>query len=316
MESSRLARPFKVGLGALSIVAVLGVLAACGGGSGEEEAWKDDPQVVQAMKLGDRLPVSWVPEAITFDVNPGARQDVPVTLTSKVALKNARIVFIPDLKNAVTVTPETIPNLDAGQSATIKLTFAPPTSDKRRVIAGVVLLFDKNATVSKPLLVKINLVKPETINGVVVPPEPPADLNNATLTGFDANGNGVRDDVERLIATAHPQSARARAALMQSAAATQRLLVSSGDSQESRLQYLGAATYCSAAAFMAGPDDVTGGARALDASRRLRAQIINTSDRILAFANANAGLGGTFVKAPPFAEAASYCQTALGSLPN
>ena len=34
-----------------------------------------------------------------------------------------------------------------------------------------------------------------------MPPEPPPDLNNATLAGFDANGNGVRDDVERVVAT-------------------------------------------------------------------------------------------------------------------
>lgn len=40
----------------------------------------------------------------------------------------------------------------------------------------------------------------ETINGIVVPPEPSPELNNATLAGVDVNNNGVRDDVERILA--------------------------------------------------------------------------------------------------------------------
>lgn len=42
----------------------------------------------------------------------------------------------------------------------------------------------------------------EVINGITVPPEPSPTLNNATLAGVDANKNGVRDDVERVIANA------------------------------------------------------------------------------------------------------------------
>jgi tellurite resistance protein len=35
------------------------------------------------------------------------------------------------------------------------------------------------------------------INGIVVPPEPDAKANTATIAGVDSNNNGVRDDVER-----------------------------------------------------------------------------------------------------------------------
>ncbi len=41
----------------------------------------------------------------------------------------------------------------------------------------------------------------EMINGILVPPEPSPELNNATLAGVDVNNNGVRDDVERKMAT-------------------------------------------------------------------------------------------------------------------
>ena len=42
--------------------------------------------------------------------------------------------------------------------------------------------------------------KMEVINGITVPPEPAPAINNATLAGVDVNHNGVRDDVERVIA--------------------------------------------------------------------------------------------------------------------
>jgi predicted nucleic acid-binding Zn-ribbon protein len=40
----------------------------------------------------------------------------------------------------------------------------------------------------------------EIINGIPVPPEPDPVVNNATLAGVDEDKNGVRDDVQRVIA--------------------------------------------------------------------------------------------------------------------
>ena len=39
------------------------------------------------------------------------------------------------------------------------------------------------------------------INGITVPPDPDAAVNQATLAGVDSNSNGIRDDIERQIAT-------------------------------------------------------------------------------------------------------------------
>lgn len=41
----------------------------------------------------------------------------------------------------------------------------------------------------------------EKINGITVPPEPDAKTNNSTIAGIDINNNGVRDDIERTIAS-------------------------------------------------------------------------------------------------------------------
>ena len=188
--------------GIVLAIGAVAILVACGGGgSGEKDAAVQEVERAQALHFLDKLPVSWSVPSLTFSLNPGARQDVQVTLTTTKTLSNAKIVFVPDFRNAVTVTPDTIPALAAGQSATVTLTFAPAATDTRKLIAGIVLLYDKSTTtISRPLPVKVTLVNPESVNGVAIPPEPPAGLNNATLAGFDTNGNGVRDDVERVLA--------------------------------------------------------------------------------------------------------------------
>ncbi len=42
----------------------------------------------------------------------------------------------------------------------------------------------------------------EPINGIPVPPEPNSLTNQSTVKGVDSNANGVRDDIERLVAQA------------------------------------------------------------------------------------------------------------------
>jgi hypothetical protein len=147
-------------IGVAVALAVSVLVVACGGGSDDQDAAVQEAERAQALGLFDKLPVSWVPETVDLSVGTGVRQDVPITLTTKVALKNARVVFVPDLRNVVTVTPNTIPELAAGQSATVTLTFASSPDDTRKLIAGIVLLFDRNATTSRPLPVKVRLVKP------------------------------------------------------------------------------------------------------------------------------------------------------------
>ncbi len=47
--------------------------------------------------------------------------------------------------------------------------------------------------------IKYRFYVPEVIQGHQLPPEPDPVVNDSTLLGIDANGNGVRDDVERWI---------------------------------------------------------------------------------------------------------------------
>jgi len=49
----------------------------------------------------------------------------------------------------------------------------------------------------------------ETINGIAMPPAPDPATNKATLAGVDVNNNGVRDDVDRMLATEFGQNTSA-----------------------------------------------------------------------------------------------------------
>lgn len=76
----------------------------------------------------------------------------------------------------------------------------------------------------------------EVINGVTVPPEPSPTLNNATLAGVDANKNGVRDDVERVIATSFGGNQSKWLYVMQFSKSEQTLIVEA--SEASRNLYI------------------------------------------------------------------------------
>ena len=43
--------------------------------------------------------------------------------------------------------------------------------------------------------------EPERINGVQVPPQPDMTANLATIVGVDSDANGIRDDIDRKLAT-------------------------------------------------------------------------------------------------------------------
>lgn len=62
------------------------------------------------------------------------------------------------------------------------------------------------------------------VDGKHLPPPPDPDLVDATVQGVDANGNGIRDDVELAIFKKYPENLKLRAAALQYAVAEQNFL--------------------------------------------------------------------------------------------
>ena len=75
---------------------------------------------------------------------------------------------------------------------------------------------------TKEQVVKIHATKltMDDVMGVDLPPDPGRDADK-TISGIDANENGIRDDVELAIFKEYPDSAKTRAVLLQYALALQ-----------------------------------------------------------------------------------------------
>lgn len=286
MEDSRVKQKKNLKRLALALlgVGVAAVLVACGGGGGSPS----DREVPLGLGIGSAI--SWTPGTLAFSINPGGKQDVPVTFTSSVALSNVAVTVVPALKNIVSVSPTSFATLQAGQTATVTVKVAPSAAESLRLVEGTIRLVVGTSTVAKPLSVSLTLVAPQLINGVAVPPEPPPELNNATLAGFDTNGNGVRDDVERFFVTRYSKNRPVSAAALRSASGDQSVLTLSLASKEQAVQTLRnnlVSGVCAARAFRA---------EGLDATEELNwlfAKTYNTASRLSAL-NAVDALAGSF----------------------
>ena len=205
----------KKGIAGVAIAAVVAVLiVACGGSDSEVSSPTEsklsatntqEGDARDAGAGGDRAPVSWSVASIADSANPGSSQLIPITLTANVNFPEAvRLRLTGSLRDVVTVSPASFPSLTKGQIATATITIAPSRAAPLRLLKGALRLTqredDDNESAPGSLSISVNIVAPEIMNGITVPPEPPPELNNLTLAGIDANQNGVRDDVERVIA--------------------------------------------------------------------------------------------------------------------
>ena len=182
---------------AIAVISTALLVVAFGGG-GSDANTADGRAMPLAAGLGQTI--TWTPASITDTANPGSRQDIPISFTASANVANVSISVVPALQKLVSVTPTSFASLQKGQVVKLTLSVAPSATAALGTVEGTVHARTGAATIASPLSVTLTLVAPELVNGIAVPPEPPADLNNATLAGFDANGNGVRDDVERAAA--------------------------------------------------------------------------------------------------------------------
>ncbi len=92
------------------------------------------------------------------------------------------------------------------------------------VVARAIYLYNKNKSdaITNVEVEKIHNTKLtlDDVMGKNLPPDPRI-LADKTVEGIDANNNGIRDDVERAIFAAYPNSAKTRAVLLQYALALQ-----------------------------------------------------------------------------------------------
>src|SRR5207245_6549121 len=146
---------------------------------------------------------------------------------------------------------------------------------------------------------------------VPLPPDPGAE-GRATLAGIDADGDGVRDDVQRYIALTYPNSAKTRAALTQSALALEAEVLGVAGSY----QPLGDAIDCIHYTLTTGDTDMRGGANARNLYLGLRGVVLNTHRRANAYFQTIARFGSFVRFSTPYLQQVTRCLVSPSSLPN
>ena len=125
-----------------------------------------------------------------------------------------------------------------------------------------------------------------------LPPDP-GRAGKATLAGIDSDHDGVRDDVQRWIATTFPDSEKTRAAVTQMAKAMQSMLLSAEDEKSSRMNAIARNRAAFCISFVR--DQLLGSASdAYDLKREIEAVYLNTAERTRAWLRADSHLGGMY----------------------
>lgn len=117
------------------------------------------------------------------------------------------------------------------------------------VIYRIPVLMEQDRTQQVVAQIHAQKLTINDVNGEHLPPPPDPAQVDATIEGVDANGNGIRDDVELAIFEKYPNSARIRAAELQYAKALQMELtqVSNSDTLVAAIQEADRASSCIAA---------------------------------------------------------------------
>lgn len=138
---------------------------------------------------------------------------------------------------------------------------------------------------------------PMILDPAAVPPAPDSDVNNATLAGVDSNNNGIRDDVERWIASEFdsPQERAVVAQIAKSMQATAYWKAGKMTLMETdRLE--GASNTC---AIYVHPDNIsTNPAAGSNRFKKIIAKTFNTASRVKLLWDYSAEYAGKIVPHP------------------
>jgi hypothetical protein len=194
-----------------------------------------------------------------------------------------------------------------GSTYVVTVKTQPTTS----ALAQTCTVSSGSGTVASNSVTSVGIVCATTaINGKSLPPDP-GTAGMATLAGIDSDNDGLRDDIERYVMLNYSNSAKTRAWLTQSALAAQFGVtgggLSSADAQAA-FSKLDAALACGWYEY---------GANEKAQSDALLMQVLNTKDRVKAYAQFTSQLAGqvTNITTDP-AQRKAACAIDPTTLPN
>lgn len=144
-----------------------------------------------------------------------------------------------------------------------------------------------------------NALTPDDDIGVNLPPDP-GEEGKKTLLGIDTDGDGVRDDIQRYIYFTYPDDKKLRLGLTYYAKEFQGVLKDANDREAAYDHAMKMVRHGDCLWYLKGEE-------AIDICRALRAQILNTRERSIAYIKYSDNLGGRFIRGAPQKEWKDSC---------
>jgi hypothetical protein len=243
----------------------------------------------------------WSPSKLNIEQMQGTQSTHTVKVTASENMEGVVARIVPSLQKWLTIAPATIGNIRKGQAIEMVIAINVPPDEPIGTHGGVIELRLNQAgqpqkTVAKPLPINLKITQ---FVGRQLPPDP-GEAGKQTLLGIDSDGDGVRDDVQRYIYLTYPNEPKVQAALIQFANQYQGLLPQADDRD---------AAYNHAVKLMQHLDCLVGikGEDFIKISPALRAVILNTKERSLAYIKFSDNLGGQQITATPLKEWKAAC---------
>ncbi len=144
-----------------------------------------------------------------------------------------------------------------------------------------------------------NASTPDDDTGVILPPDP-GEAGKKTLLGIDTDGDGVRDDIQRYIHFTYPDDKKLRLGLTYYAMEFQCVLKDANDREAAYEHANKMARHGECLFYLKGEESI--GIR-----RALRAKILNTRERSIAYIKYSDNLGGRIIMSAPQKEWKDSC---------
>jgi hypothetical protein len=142
-----------------------------------------------------------------------------------------------------------------------------------------------------------------------LPPDP-GEEGKLTLLGIDSDGDGVRDDIQRYIYFTYPNDELLRLGLTYYAKGFQDVLADADDSEASYAHSIEMSRHGECIWYINGrgfADTRLKDREAVNICRALRAEILNTHDRSVAYITHSDNLGGRVIRSAPMNEWKNSC---------
>ncbi len=249
----------------------------------------------------------WSTNKLNIEQMQGTQSTHTVTFTASEDVQGVVARIVPSLQKWLTIAPATIGDIQKGQQINMTIAINVPLTEPVGTHGGVIELRLNQAgkpqkTIAKPLPINLKITR---FSGGGLPPDP-GEAGKQTLLGIDSDGDGIRDDVQRYIYLTYPGEPKVQAALIQFANEYQGLLPQAGDRD---------AAYNHAVKLSRHLDCFDGikreeGKDVMDTikiSAALRAVILNTRERSLAYIAFSDNLAGEDIGSRPLNQWKTAC---------